>query len=175
MLAVAGRREEPVGVRAWAVEGESSGWSLRRSCCCAVPRPPAAPAHLSSGDMTGTPGAAATRDSETPQRSPPCSPSYDLTGKVGGHCAQRWGLLCRLWGPPLPPPPRTLRPETLEFPVPRTFLGCVCFRLSPSLRQQSGEGGSKHSPWAHPSFQGSGLAQLRLEEEGPNFLLPHAS
>ncbi|XP_036078307.1 ras-related protein Rab-37 isoform X3 [Rousettus aegyptiacus] len=32
--------------------------------------------------MTGTPGAAATRDSETPQRSPPCSPSYDLTGKV---------------------------------------------------------------------------------------------
>ncbi|XP_023387426.1 ras-related protein Rab-37 isoform X4 [Pteropus vampyrus] len=31
--------------------------------------------------MTGTPGAAATRDSETPQRSPPCSPSYDLTGK----------------------------------------------------------------------------------------------
>ncbi|XP_074175444.1 ras-related protein Rab-37 isoform X4 [Rhinolophus sinicus] len=32
--------------------------------------------------MTGTPGAAATRDGEAPELSPPCSPSYDLTGKV---------------------------------------------------------------------------------------------
>ncbi|MBV94812.1 Na(+)/H(+) exchange regulatory cofactor NHE-RF1, partial [Eschrichtius robustus] len=32
--------------------------------------------------MTGTPGAAATRNGEAPERSPPCSPSYDLTGKV---------------------------------------------------------------------------------------------
>uniref|UniRef100_A0A2K5P8E2 small monomeric GTPase n=1 Tax=Cercocebus atys TaxID=9531 RepID=A0A2K5P8E2_CERAT len=32
--------------------------------------------------MTGTPGAAATRDGEAPERSPPCSPSFDLTGKV---------------------------------------------------------------------------------------------
>ncbi|XP_058417512.1 ras-related protein Rab-37 isoform X1 [Diceros bicornis minor] len=32
--------------------------------------------------MTGTPGAAAARDGEAPERSPPCSPSYDLTGKV---------------------------------------------------------------------------------------------
>ncbi|PNJ87650.1 RAB37 isoform 15 [Pongo abelii] len=31
--------------------------------------------------MTGTPGAAATRDGEAPERSPPCRPSYDLTGK----------------------------------------------------------------------------------------------
>ncbi|XP_054112430.2 ras-related protein Rab-37 isoform X2 [Callithrix jacchus] len=32
--------------------------------------------------MTGTAGATATRDEEAPKRSPPCSPSYDLTGKV---------------------------------------------------------------------------------------------
>ncbi|XP_059854233.1 ras-related protein Rab-37 isoform X4 [Delphinus delphis] len=32
--------------------------------------------------MTGTPGAAATRNGEAPERSPPCSPSYDLMGKV---------------------------------------------------------------------------------------------
>ncbi|XP_015359717.2 ras-related protein Rab-37 isoform X1 [Marmota marmota marmota] len=32
--------------------------------------------------MTGTPGAAASRDDEAAERSPPCSPSYDLTGKV---------------------------------------------------------------------------------------------
>ncbi|XP_048222365.1 ras-related protein Rab-37 isoform X2 [Perognathus longimembris pacificus] len=32
--------------------------------------------------MTGTPGAAASRDGEAHERSPPCSPSYDLTGKV---------------------------------------------------------------------------------------------
>uniref|UniRef100_A0A2K5DG35 RAB37, member RAS oncogene family n=1 Tax=Aotus nancymaae TaxID=37293 RepID=A0A2K5DG35_AOTNA len=34
--------------------------------------------------MTGTAGATATQDGEAPKRSPPCSPSYDLTGKVGG-------------------------------------------------------------------------------------------
>ncbi|KAM7334557.1 hypothetical protein ACRRTK_007877 [Alexandromys fortis] len=32
--------------------------------------------------MTGTPGAATTGDGEAPERSPPCSPNYDLTGKV---------------------------------------------------------------------------------------------
>ncbi|XP_059734204.1 ras-related protein Rab-37 isoform X3 [Bos javanicus] len=32
--------------------------------------------------MTGTPGTAATRDGEAPERSPPCGPSHDLTGKV---------------------------------------------------------------------------------------------
>ncbi|KAM9596799.1 ras-related protein Rab-37 isoform 2-T2 [Trichechus inunguis] len=32
--------------------------------------------------MPGTPGAAATQDGEAPGRSPPCSQSYDLTGKV---------------------------------------------------------------------------------------------
>ncbi|XP_006145910.1 ras-related protein Rab-37 isoform X2 [Tupaia chinensis] len=32
--------------------------------------------------MTGTPGAAAARDGEAPERSSPCSLSYDLTGKV---------------------------------------------------------------------------------------------
>ncbi|XP_060058687.1 ras-related protein Rab-37 isoform X2 [Erinaceus europaeus] len=32
--------------------------------------------------MTGTPGASSTRDGEAPERPPPCSPSYDLTGKV---------------------------------------------------------------------------------------------
>ncbi|XP_006045260.1 ras-related protein Rab-37 isoform X5 [Bubalus bubalis] len=31
--------------------------------------------------MTGTPGTAATRDGEAPERSPPCGPSHDLTGK----------------------------------------------------------------------------------------------
>ncbi|XP_012302506.1 ras-related protein Rab-37 isoform X4 [Aotus nancymaae] len=31
--------------------------------------------------MTGTAGATATQDGEAPKRSPPCSPSYDLTGK----------------------------------------------------------------------------------------------
>lgn len=67
---------------------------LRRSCSCSVPRAPAAPAHLWSEDMTGTPGAAATQDGEAPELSPPCNPSYDLTLKVGGHCVQRWGPLC---------------------------------------------------------------------------------
>lgn len=42
--------------------------------------------------MTGMSGAAVTRDGEALEDSPPCSPSYDVTGKVGGHCAQRWGL-----------------------------------------------------------------------------------
>ncbi|CAK7290582.1 ras-related protein Rab-37 isoform X2 [Vulpes vulpes] len=32
--------------------------------------------------MTGMSGAAATRDGEAPEHSPPCSPSYDVTGKV---------------------------------------------------------------------------------------------
>ncbi|KAL0595323.1 Ras-related protein Rab-37 [Plecturocebus cupreus] len=32
--------------------------------------------------MTGTAGTTATRDGEAPKRSPPSSPSYDLTGKV---------------------------------------------------------------------------------------------
>lgn len=32
--------------------------------------------------MTGTPGAATTGDGEAPELSPPCSPNYDLTGKV---------------------------------------------------------------------------------------------
>nr|XP_017499156.1 ras-related protein Rab-37 isoform X1 [Manis javanica] len=32
--------------------------------------------------MMGTPGSAAAREGEAPDRSPPCSPSYDLTGKV---------------------------------------------------------------------------------------------
>ncbi|XP_049716243.1 ras-related protein Rab-37 isoform X1 [Elephas maximus indicus] len=32
--------------------------------------------------MLGTPGATATRDAEVPESSAPCSPSYDLTGKV---------------------------------------------------------------------------------------------
>lgn len=107
---VAGRKEEPVGVRARAVERGRSGWSLRRGHSFAVPRPPPAPAHLSSGDMTGTPGAAATRDGEAPEHSPPCSPSYDLTGKVGGHCALRWGPPCQLRGPPVPAP-FALRPR----------------------------------------------------------------
>ncbi|KAF3817291.1 ras-related protein Rab-37 isoform X2 [Mirounga leonina] len=32
--------------------------------------------------MTGMSGAAAARDGEAPEHSPPCSPSYDVTGKV---------------------------------------------------------------------------------------------
>ncbi|XP_032178908.1 ras-related protein Rab-37 isoform X1 [Mustela erminea] len=32
--------------------------------------------------MTGMSGAAVTRDGEAPEDSPPCSPSYDVTGKV---------------------------------------------------------------------------------------------
>lgn len=68
--------------------------------------------------MTGTPGAAATRDGEAPERSPPCSPSYDLTGKVGGHCAQRWGLLCRPWGSPLP---RFLCPQSPDLPAQASY------------------------------------------------------
>lgn len=40
----------------------------------------------------GTPGSAAAREGEAPDRSPPCSPSYDLTGKVGEQRAQCWGL-----------------------------------------------------------------------------------
>nr|XP_054112432.1 ras-related protein Rab-37 isoform X5 [Callithrix jacchus] len=71
----AGRREEPAG--SWSREGRSG-----RGSSCALPRLRAGRAHLSSGDMTGTAGATATRDEEAPKRSPPCSPSYDLTGKV---------------------------------------------------------------------------------------------
>nr|XP_008995956.2 ras-related protein Rab-37 isoform X6 [Callithrix jacchus] len=70
----AGRREEPAG--SWSREGRSG-----RGSSCALPRLRAGRAHLSSGDMTGTAGATATRDEEAPKRSPPCSPSYDLTGK----------------------------------------------------------------------------------------------
>ncbi|VFV45885.1 ras-related protein rab-37-like [Lynx pardinus] len=33
-------------------------------------------------DVTGMSGVAATRDGEAPEHSPPCSPSYDVTGKV---------------------------------------------------------------------------------------------
>lgn len=65
----------------------------------------AGPAHLWSRNMTGTPGAAATEDGEAPQLSPPCSPSYDLARKVGGHCVQRWGTPVRV---PRATPPRAL-------------------------------------------------------------------
>ncbi|GAB5581282.1 ras-related protein Rab-37 isoform X2 [Prionailurus iriomotensis] len=37
---------------------------------------------FTAGDVTGMSGAAATRDGEAPEHSPPCSPSYDVTGKV---------------------------------------------------------------------------------------------
>lgn len=64
--------------------------------------------------MTGTPGAATAGDGEAPERSPPFSPNYDLTGKVGGLCAQ-------CWGPPRPAlrdiPPDVLCLRTLCFPV----------------------------------------------------------
>lgn len=53
VVGVAGRREEPVGVRAGAVEGGRMGWSLKRGGPCAVPRPPPALAHLWSRGHDG--------------------------------------------------------------------------------------------------------------------------
>ncbi|XP_077897860.1 ras-related protein Rab-37 isoform X3 [Ictidomys tridecemlineatus] len=79
---MAGRREEPGRVQAARRRRGRSGWSTGRGGSAFTLALPPAPAHLLSGDMTGTPGAAASRDDEAAERSPPCSPSYDLTGKV---------------------------------------------------------------------------------------------
>lgn len=87
--------------------------------------------------MTGTPGAATAGDGEAPERSPPFSPNYDLTGKVGGLCAQCWG-----------PPGRHLGTS-----LPMSFALGPCpslsTRLSGTVSWVSSLG---HNPWVHLSL-----------------------
>ena len=147
---MAKRREEPVGVPARGGGGEKERAELQARRFLPVPRPPRAPAHLWSRDMTGTPGTAATRDGEAPERSPPCGPSHDLTGKVGGLRAQRWGLWCQLWGPPLPPPPSpSLAASALDSSHPPQAARC----------SQSKWGRVETAPGAHTNGQGSGRGE----------------
>lgn len=87
--------------------------------------------------MTGTPGAATAGDGEAPERSPPFSPNYDLTGKVGGLCAQCWG-----------PPGRHLGTS-----LPMSFTLGPCPSLSTPLSGSvSWVSDLGHNPWAYPSL-----------------------
>lgn len=114
--------------------------------------------------MTGKPGAAAaTQDGEVPELSLPCSPSYDLTSKVGGHCVQRRRLLCGLRGPSLPAPfglrPWGSREEALFW------LRLSCAQLfpqaakCPSVEREGPDTAPKPIPaswdpgWLYPGWQ----------------------
>lgn len=111
--------------------------------------------------MISTSGSAATRERGTPECALSCSPTYDLTGKVGGRCA-----LCR--DSPKPACSRAT-PPFLFLPGP-LFLSGVGF-CAP-LCIQVFQAGRKS--WGKPQVLHPGNDREGPKDQ-PRFLLPHAS